>query len=108
MTAICKGEQLVTSAVSYSGYYYASRFSAAFSSNIKDKDTLTKYTLRLHELVIKYETGSNARLPIKPLCNCTKIQFVRNVLMDANFYLSRQSIRDILSKCIIKEVSYDV
>lgn len=88
--------------------YYASHIIATLGANIKDEETFTKYMYRLHELVIKYEAKSNEKNSLKRLCNCTKIHFMRNVLLESNFPLSRNTIVNLLNRTLIKEVKHNV
>ena len=85
--------------------YYASKLSEAFLQGIKDANDLLKYTLKLHDMVIKYEQERPSGLAIKQLCNCTKIQFVRKVLLSKTFQVNRQQIVTLLKHTLFEEVS---
>lgn len=82
--------------------YYASHIVSAIGTNIKDKETLVKYMYRLHELIIKYEAQAESRSPIKTVCNCAKIHFLREILLTSNFVLNRTEIADLLNRTLIK------
>ena len=88
--------------------YYASHINSSVGASIRDKETLMKYMLRLHELIIKYELQEKIRLPIKELCNCAKIQFIRENLLTSHIMLSRSAITDILNKTILREEKNNV
>lgn len=83
--------------------YYSSHIVSTLGNRIKDKDTLEKYMYRLHELVIKYEAKANKRLPIKIICNCTKVHFIRDILLMSDFTMNRTLISDLLNRTTIKE-----
>ncbi len=85
--------------------YYASHIVASIGSRIKDKDTLEKYMFKLHELVIRYEIKTDKKLSIKALCNCTKVHFIRDVLLLSNFSLNRSQIADLIRNTMIMEAN---
>ena len=83
--------------------YYASRILSAIGTRIKDRETLVKYMYRLHDLVVSYEVNAAVRSPIKKICNCTKIHFLRSILVENGIALSRDATTDLLNKTLIKE-----
>lgn len=83
--------------------YYASKIIAMLGNHIKTKELLVKYSTCLHDLIIKYEAAGNRSPQIKKLCNCAKIQFLRQALLSASFYLSRDDISLLLRTALIKE-----
>lgn len=84
--------------------YYSSRIIALLGQRISDEEVLTKYMFRLHNLIIQYEKDNRHNCPIKTLCNCSKIQFLRKVLLENRIGLNRQSIDKILRDTLIPEV----
>lgn len=88
--------------------YYTSHILSTIGGSIKDRETLAKYMYRLHELIITCETQTVNRSPIKLLCNCGKVHFIREVLLTSNIKLNRAMIADLLSRTMIREVGSDV
>lgn len=84
--------------------YYAGRIMILFSNKITDSETLTKYMFRLHELVIQYEKQSHHNLPIKTLCNCTKINFIRKFMLEKQAKLEGELAEKLLKDALIPEV----
>ena len=85
--------------------YYSSHLIASIGTRIKDKDTLIKYMYRLHELVIRYEMDESNSTSLKLLCNCTKIQFLRSILLENSIPFTRSDSNALLEKTLIREVS---
>lgn len=83
--------------------YHASRLAATFGARIKESETLLKYMYRLHELILKEEAQQASPYPLKKVCNCSKIQFLRQVLLAGSFTLSRSEITSILNHTLLKE-----
>ena len=83
--------------------YYASKIMATVGSRIVSKEALVKYVTLLHELIIQYEATQGRNTQIKKLCNCAKIQFLRQALLNADFSLSRDDISLLLRTALIKE-----
>lgn len=83
--------------------YYASHILSTIGSRIKNEETLRKYLLCLHDLVIRYEKETQSTAPLKLLCNCTKIQFARSVLLNSNLSLSREKVFEMIDSSMIKE-----
>lgn len=88
--------------------YYASHIVSTIGTAIKDKETLVKYMYLLHELIIKYEAQTENHSPLKTVCNCAKIHFLREILLTSNLVFSRAAIADLLNKTTIREVRHDV
>lgn len=88
--------------------YYVSHIISSMGAKIKNVDTLIKYMYRLHELIIRYEAQTEKRVPLKKVCNCSKIQFLREVLLTSDLVLNRNAITDLLRKTVIKEEEHDV
>lgn len=83
--------------------YYASRIIATIGNHIVCKDSLIKYVTRLHEIIIKYEASGGRNCQIKKLCNCTKIQFLRQALLNSDCSLNREDISFLLRTSLLKE-----
>jgi len=90
------------SAVREKAEYYASHIVSTIGTAIKDKETLVKYMYRLHELIIKYEAQTENCIPLKTVCNCAKIHFLREILLTSSFVLNRSAITDMLNRTLIK------
>lgn len=88
--------------------YYASRIMATIGDRIVSKDYLVKFVTMLHELIIKYEATQEESNQIKRLCNCSKIHFLRQVLLNADFSFSREDASLLLRTALIKEGNKDV
>lgn len=88
--------------------YYASRIMATVGSCIVDKEALVKYVTLLHKLIIQYEAAQGRNKQIKKLCNCAKIQFLRQALMNADFSFGRNDISRLLRTALIKEEKKNV
>ena len=76
---------------------------AMVGSRIVSKEALVKYVTLLHELIIQYEAAQGRNKQIKKLCNCAKIQFLRQALLNADFSLNRDDISLLLRTALIKE-----
>ena len=99
----CRNRKKCTVAVREKADYYASHIISAVGTHIRDKETLAKYLYRLHELVINYEAKSDTREPIKLLCNCTKVHFIRSILAENGISMSRNATIELLNKTLIRE-----
>lgn len=85
--------------------YYASRIVILLGAKVNDKDALTKYMFRLHDLIIQYEREERHNLSLKILCNCSKIHFLRKMLLEGKFSLDRRMIDSLLHDTLIPEVN---
>ena len=85
--------------------YYAGHIIIILGNKIADEETLTKYMYKLHDLIIQYERANRHSLPIKLLCNCSKIHFLRKVLLENNVLLDRKAIDKLLHNALIPEVN---
>lgn len=99
----CHLSRKCNQAVRIRAEYYADHILATQKTPIPNVDVLKKYMFRLHDLVIAYERRDTSGAPIKLLCNCTKIHFIRQVLLESNFYASRNEIMKLLSETLFKE-----
>ena len=77
--------------------YYSSRICDEFSGRIADSETLFKYVLKLHVLIVLYEQQNPDKKELTRLCHCTKIQFLRKMLLGKSFKMSRAEIRNLLT-----------
>ncbi len=84
--------------------FYASHIAIQLGSKIRDKETLIKFIYKLHDLIIQYEKENERVFPIRLLCNCSKIQFLRKILLESNFSLDRRTIDKLLHETLILEV----
>ena len=85
--------------------HYASRIFETFSNKIKDAETLAKYLYRLHELVNHYEQEANRQTASIQLCNCTKIRFLRKIMLGTQLRVSNNNREKLLRMCLSKEES---
>lgn len=85
--------------------YYSSHIIILLGGKIADKETLTKYMYKLHDLIIQYEKVNRHDLPLKLLCNCSKIQFMRKMLLESKVSLDRRTIDKLLLNTLIPEVN---
>lgn len=85
--------------------YYASHIVISLGGQITDKETLTKYMYKLHDLIIQYEKEDRHDFSLKLLCNCSKIQFLRKMLLDGKILLDRRTIDKLLCDTLIPEVN---
>ena len=76
--------------------YYGGHIIILLGDRIIDKETLTKYMYKLHDLIIQYEKEDWHNLPLKVLCNCSKIHFLRKMLLEGKFSLDRRVIDKLL------------
>ena len=83
--------------------YYSAHILATVGNRIKDQESLRKYLLCLHDLVIQYEKRARTDAPLKLICNCTKIQFARSILLNSNLALSRDKAFEMINSSMIKE-----
>ena len=84
---------------------YASYYSSTLGNRIKDVESLYKYSLMLHKPIIEKEYHSYAKensIDIKTLINCTKIHFIRNVLMNTKIKVNEYDRKALLKKVMIK------
>lgn len=88
--------------------YYASHILYSIETRITSKEMLEKFVSRLHEPIIRFEGKEEDRLPLKMVCNCAKIHFIRNALLNCSFSLTRAEIVTLLKHYLIKEANqYD-
>lgn len=85
--------------------YDASHIVISLGGQIADKETLTKYMYKLHDLIIQYEKEDRHDFSLKLLCNCSKIQFLRKMLLDGKILLDRRTIDKLLCDTLIPEVN---
>lgn len=85
--------------------YYGSHILILLGGKITNKETLTKYMYKLHDLIIQYEKEDWHDFPLKLLCNCSKIQFLRKMLLDGKILLDRRTIDELLHNTLIPEVN---
>lgn len=85
--------------------YYASHLLYSVETKITTREILEKFISRLHEPVIRFEAKEFTRMPLKMVCNCTKVHFIRNALLNCNFSLNRAEIATMLKHYSIKEAS---
>ena len=81
--------------------YYGGHIIILLGNRIIDKETLTKYMYKLHDLIIQYEKEDWHNLPLKVLCNCSKIHFLRKMLLEGKFSLDRRVIDKLLRDTLI-------
>ena len=84
--------------------YYSDKIYREFALKIADKNILIKYMYKLHELVIFYDKRNANKNDLKRLCNCTKIKFLRKILLEKPITLAKEEIRRLLTDTLIKEV----
>lgn len=77
--------------------YYASKVFDTFSDKIKDTETLAKYLYRLHKLIEHYERMADRSEENIQLNNCTKIRFLRKILLETQLRLSQQDREKLLN-----------
>lgn len=99
---ICLKVKSCNSVAKKKAEYYSSHIVSLLGSRIHDLDTLTKYLYRLDELIIRYEASENHNAPIKLVCNCSKVHFIRKVIMENNISMSREAITTLLAKTLIR------
>lgn len=85
--------------------YYGGHIIILLGGKITDKETLTKYMYKLHDLIIQYEKEDRHNLPLKVLCNCSKIHFLRKMLLEGKISLDRRTIDKLLHDTLIPEVN---
>lgn len=85
--------------------YYGGHIIILLGGKITDKETLTKYMYKLHDLIIQYEKEDRHNLPLKVLCNCSKIHFLRKMLLEGKISLDRRIIDKLLHDTLIPEVN---
>lgn len=85
--------------------YYSGHIAILLGDRITDRDTFTKYMYKLHDLIIQYEKGTQRNFPIKLLCNCTKIQFLRKMRLESKMSFDRRIIDKLLRDTLIPEVN---
>lgn len=88
--------------------YYAAHIISMAGADLKERETFLKYLYRLHEMIIRYESRAKDHDSILRICNCTKIHFLRSVLMENDFRLNRKSRKTLLIQTLIKEGEDDV
>lgn len=85
--------------------YYGSHIVISLGDKITDKETLIKYMYKLHDLIIQYEKDDWHNLPLKLLCNCSKIQFLRKILLEGKILLDGRTIDKLLRDTLIPEAN---
>ena len=98
---MCRKKKCCNSAAKRKAEYYSSHIVSLFGSRIHELETLTKYLYRLDELIVRYETSASREVPIKLVCNCTKVHFIRKMIMESNIPMSREVMNDLLAKTLI-------
>lgn len=98
---MCRKKKCCNSAAKRKAEYYSSHIVSLFGSRIHELETLTKYLYRLDELIVRYETSASREVPIKLVCNCTKVHFIRKMIMESNIPMSREAMNDLLAKTLI-------
>ena len=97
----CRRKQSCNSAAKRKAEYYSSHIISLFGTRIHNIETLTKYLYRLDELIIRYEASESRDVPIKLVCNCSKVHFLRKIVLESNIPMSREAMNDLLAKTLI-------
>ncbi len=104
----CASRSQCNTGVREKAEYYASHIVSTVGASIKDKETFIKYICRLHKLIIKYETPIEDQGSLKMLCNCSKIHFLREILLTSDFSFNRTAIAELLNRTMIRGEGQDI
>lgn len=99
----CKKNKTCSNEIRNKARYYSNSVFIDIGNRITDKEQLAVFVLCFHKYIIQKEINSHKHVPIKTLCNCAKIHFIREALLNRDIYLSEADISKILITSMIGE-----